>query len=73
MNWDKDLSNNAKSMMQFLGRFNPTVNVQHKTVKGYMHDEDGGGKVYLDSGELRELALACNEVAEWLDKRAESV
>ncbi len=75
MNWDKDLSNNAKSMMLFLGCFSPTTNAEHKTVKGHMADQngDGNGKVYLDSGELRELALACNEVADWLDKRAEPV
>lgn len=73
MDWDKDLSNNAKSMMKFLGRFNPTIHAQHKTIKGYMHNSDGEGKVYLDSGELRELAIACNEVADWLEKRAAGV
>ena len=73
MDWDKDLSSNAKSMMKFLGRFSPTVNSQLKEIKGYMHSDDCEGKVYLDSGELREMALACNEVAAWLDKRAESV
>lgn len=42
------------------------------TKKGYMWDSESGegGKVYLDSGELRELANSCIEVANWLDERA---
>jgi hypothetical protein len=44
-----------------------------RELEGYMHDDEGGGKVYLDAGELRELASACNQAADWLDKRAESV
>lgn len=70
MVWNDDLSNLAKTWMQYLGGFSPTTNASEKTLKGYMHDDDGGGKVYLDSGELRELAKACNEAADWLDKRA---
>lgn len=68
--WDKDLSKNAKVWMKFLGDFSPTSSEIRKELKGYMHDEGGGGKVYIDAGELRELAQSCNEVADWLDKRA---
>lgn len=72
--WDKDLGVLAKTYMELLGNFSPTVKPQDKQVKGYMLDPDGyeGDKVYLDSGELRELALSCNAVADWLDKRAEN-
>lgn len=72
MDWDKDISNSAKGTMKFLGDFGPTVHAQSREVKGYMHDDEGGGKVYLDAGELREIAASCNEVADWLDKRAEA-
>lgn len=71
MDWDKDISDNAKGTMKFLGFFGPTVHTKRREVKGYMHDDEGGGKVYLDAGELREIAASCNEVADWLDKRAE--
>ena len=69
MDWDL-LSIKAKSWMMFLGDFGPTIDAKSKTLKGYMHDEDGGGKVYITATELRELADCCNEVADWLDKRA---
>ena len=70
MDWNIDISALSKTWMKFLGEFGPTVNEQSREIKGYMHDDEGGGKVYLDAGELRELASACNEVADWLDKRA---
>lgn len=69
MEWDL-LSIKAKSWMMFLGDFGPTVNAKEKTLKGYMHDEDGGGEAYMTATDLRELAASCNEVADWLDKRA---
>ena len=72
MDWDKELSANAMVWMKFLGDFSPTCNEARKELKGYMFDESGGGKAYIYSGELRELARACIEVADWLDKRAES-
>lgn len=73
MDWDKDISKAAKAKMKFLGDFGPTVNAQHREVKGYMHDDEGGGKVYLHASELREIAASCIEVADWLDKRADAV
>ena len=56
--------------MKLLGNFSPTVRKDDRLVKGYMLDEDGSGKVYLSSGDLREIAKSCVEVADWLDKRA---
>lgn len=73
MDWDKDLSNNAKIWMHMLGEFSPTCDPDKKTVKGYMYDNQGGGKVYFDSGELKELSAACIEVADWLVRRSESL
>jgi hypothetical protein len=47
--------------MEFMGNFGITVS--GKEIKGYMDD----GKVYLDATELRELAKACLDVAEYLE------
>jgi hypothetical protein len=59
--------------MKFLGNFGPTVNAHRREVKGFMLDQDDGDgyKAYLSSTELRELADACNEMAIWLDARAD--
>jgi len=73
MDWKTDISSLSQTWMKFLGDFGPTVHEHLRELKGYMHDDEGGGKVYLDAGELRELAAACNEVADWLDKRADAV
>lgn len=73
MDWHNDISNSAKETMKFLGNFGPTINEQSRHVKGYMHDEEGFGKVYLSACDLREIAASCNEVADWLDKRAEAM
>lgn len=71
--WDIDISAKARKNMKFLGNFGPTVHEHLRELKGYMSDEDGGGKVYLDSHDLRELADSCVEVADWLDKRADAI
>ena len=72
MNWD-DLSDEARAVMEELGNLSPTVNVQYKEVKGYTLDSESGegGKTYWSSDDLRTTARACDEVAAWLDKRAE--
>lgn len=67
----KELSESALSTMQFLGNFGPTVHANQREVKGYMYDDEGGGKVYLCSGELKTMAADLTEVAAWLDERAE--
>ena len=48
------------------------MHAANREVKGYTYDEDGGGKRYLTSAELRNIAHGCVAVADWLDKRAEA-
>lgn len=74
MGFNKPLSDNAIENLEFLGSFSPTVNPSHKMIKGYLYDGDEGevGRVYLEPSDLRALASACNEVAEWLEERAAS-
>lgn len=66
------LPESARYWMKELGNFGPTARAEAKEVKGCMHDPDEGGtvKTYLDSGDLRAIANACREVADWLDRRA---
>ena len=71
MDWKNDISEEHREQMRFLGGFSPTNNVREKMVKGYMADDEGTGKVYLRSDDLRLLASACVKVAFWLDKRAD--
>lgn len=71
MNWT-DVSQKARDVMKEFGNFSPTVHAANKEVKGYTHDDEGGGKCYWSSDDLRGIAAACIEVANWLDKRAEA-
>jgi hypothetical protein len=71
VNWD-DLSESARAALKDLGNFGPTVTASHRLVKGYMANDDGDTvSVYYTSRDMREMAKAFVEVAEWLDKRAE--
>lgn len=72
MDW-VNLSLNAKAVMNALGNFGATVNVNERMVKGYTMDANTGecGKEYYTSFDLRQIASGCTEVADWLDKRAE--
>lgn len=71
MDWNA-LSANALEQMRKLGNFSPTYNAQNREVKGYALGEDGDGyKTYWTSEDLRKIAAACNEVADWLDERAD--
>lgn len=74
MNWD-DVSLFARQWMADLGNFSPTVHPEKREVKGWTHDYECGGvqKTYWTSEELRGVARACGEVADWLDKRANEV
>ncbi len=74
MDWNKDISDNAKEWMEELGNFSPTVNVHESLVKGYMLDFETGdaGNVYFDPSDLKGLAAACLEVADWLENRAKN-
>lgn len=71
MKWE-DLSKQARDAMKDLGNFGPTVKVQDRKVKGFTYAGEGTAKTYYSSADLREIAIACTEVADWLDKRAES-
>ena len=69
--FEREVSESARGWMRTLGHFAPTVNPDHRDVKGSMLGEYGDAeKTYFSSSELRELAAACLEVAGWLDKRA---
>jgi hypothetical protein len=71
VNWE-DVSEKSHEVMKELGSFSPTNSPQNREVKGYTLDPDGdAGKTYWGSSDLREIAAACVEVADWLDKRAE--
>jgi hypothetical protein len=71
VNWKNDLSDKTREVMQWMGNFSPTYNVEDKEVKGYKLYTDGeSGKAYLTSDQLRDISDACLMVAEWLDKRA---
>jgi hypothetical protein len=72
MEWN-ELSKATLEAMEVIGNYGPTANPEGRTVKGYTWDADDGcgGQCYLDSRDLREIAVACIEVADWLDKRAE--
>jgi hypothetical protein len=72
MKWE-DLSELARDVMEDMGNFGPTIKPGSREVKGATYDDVYGGviKTYYSSSDLREIASACNEVADWLDKRAE--
>lgn len=70
--WD-ELSDCALEAMSTLGGFGPTANAKNREVKGNMLASYGDDtRTYFGSGELRELAEGLNEVAAWLDQRADA-
>lgn len=68
--WE-ELSENARVTMKAMGNFGPTVHADAREVKGYTYEDGEGGKCYLSSGDLRNISAACEEVAVWLDERAD--
>ncbi len=74
MEWINDISRAAREIMAWMGNFSPTVHAKDRQVKGYIADSNtgDGGKEYCTSADLRGIAAACTEVADWLDKRAET-
>lgn len=68
MEWT-DVSENARDWLKMLGNFAPTVHAKNRELKGCLADE---GRTYFDAGDLRNIAAACIEAADWLDKRADS-
>ena len=71
MKWE-DVSSLSRHTMRELGEFGPTVNAEDRVVKGVTFDDGDPCKTYWSSGDLRQIAAACAEVADWLDKRAAS-
>ena len=72
MEWES-LSPLVRATMDELGNFRPTIVPHLREVKGRVWDDDCGGavKTYYTSADLRRIASACTEVADWLDKRAD--
>lgn len=71
MEWT-DVSEDARDWLEMLGSFGPTANAGNRELKGRVHSDHGeDGRVLLDSGDLRNIAAAMTEAADWLDKRAE--
>lgn len=68
LQWD-DVSVEARETMRLLGHFKPTVYAENKEVKGWIEEE---GKTYINSADLRVMAVHFLEVADWLDKRADA-
>lgn len=71
MKW-AELPKSTRYWMDFLGDFSPTVHEDARELKGGMADKEGNvERVYLCANDLRQLASACQDAADWLDKRAE--
>ena len=71
--FEREVSESSRGWMRTLGNFSPTVLTERREIGGVTVDDDGElVKTYFDSKELRELATACIEVADWLDLRADT-
>jgi hypothetical protein len=64
------VSQSALEAAGVLGDLVPTVHPQKKEAKGWVRDEEGTGKVYYTSEDLRTVARGCMELAQFLDDRA---
>lgn len=68
--WE-DLSSNARKVMLMLGNF--SVTHAGDSVKGNIPNDEGGDtRVYFDAYDLRQIAEACNEVADVLQSNAQA-
>jgi len=67
----KELSVESQIWLKFLGDFGPTVNTADCLMKGWMSDEGHVSSVYLNNQDFRSMAHAANEVADWLEARAD--
>ena len=61
-----ELDKETLGWMTELGNFSPTTNIESKQLKGHTDE----GKTYYDSSDLRQIAKACLDAANWLDERA---
>jgi hypothetical protein len=64
-----ELDKETLGWMDELGNFSPTVKIEDKQLKGHTDE----GKTYYCSSDLRQLAKACLDAANWLDERATSL
>ncbi len=71
--WERGVSEPARETMRCLGAFGPTLAERDREVKGWLNDgESGASSAYWSSGRLRAMAAHFVEVADWLDRRAET-
>jgi len=67
MEWT-EVSEESRCWLKMLGGFGPTVHAKNRELKGYLVE----GRTYFDAGDLRNIAAALIEAADWLDKRSEA-
>jgi len=73
MNWETDVSKEARETMELMGNFGPVSNPSDRTIKGWVVDKDGlTCKQYLSADDLTQMAAHLIEVSDWLHKRAGS-
>lgn len=65
MDWITDICKQDRDWLDELGYFGPTVHHENRELKGWI----GGDAYYLTSVDLRQLAVACINAADWLDAR----
>lgn len=71
MDWN-ELPQETRDWMEFIGDFRPTSRMDSRQLFGFFGDDWGcDNDQVIDANQLRELAAACIEVADWLDRRAE--
>lgn len=70
----ENLSPRALKTLEFLGDFEPSSEPSKKSIKGWLMLGVGGreSRVYLDAKELRDMAGDFLEIADWLERRANS-
>jgi len=68
-----DLSVEAQQWLLELGNFGPTVNTADCLMKGWTWDDESGCpvKTYYSNEDFRSMVSAANEVADWLEARAD--
>lgn len=68
----KELSIEAQQWLQVIGNFEPTINTADCLMKGWSMDEDGYPcKTYYNNEDFRSMSHAANEIADWLEERAD--
>ncbi len=70
MDWEKDMSRDDKLYLLSIGGFEPGCVVENVELRGVVCDESPT-VVYFNSDEIRCIANAMINAAQWLEKRAE--